>query len=103
MAEKKCTIKQISKWFLEREIFENDENLSHQKLQKFLFYAKSFGFVFLNENIFNSQTVFSETGPYFKEISSMFKDNETGLLFLRKIAEFIYSAFGIKLKNMSLF
>ena len=30
-------------------------------------------------------------------------DNETGLLFLRKIAEFIYSAFGIKLKNMSLF
>lgn len=76
MANKKCSIKQISKWFIERELNENDEMISCQKLQKYLFYVKAFGYVFLNESAFDAQMFMSENGPEFKEITELYSSSD---------------------------
>lgn len=75
MAENKYTIKQVAKWFASRELSETNSELSYQRLQKLLFYAKSFGYVFLNDGIFETQTMMSNEGPVFNEIAQIIKED----------------------------
>ena len=76
MVNKKYTIKEISKWFIERKLYENDENLTYNKLQKLLFYSKAFGFVLANDNIMVESALLTENGVEFEDVLAFESDEK---------------------------
>lgn len=69
----KCTAKQVAKWLIERAASETKnggEYLTQLKLQKLLYYAKGFFYVFENEPLFDDELKAQQYGPVVQSIVS---------------------------------
>lgn len=66
MNKRKYSAKEIAKWFINRaneDIANGGEYLTQLKLQKLMYYAKGFYYVFENEKLFNEKIYAQKFGP----------------------------------------
>lgn len=76
--ERKYTFKQVAKWFVDKSN-ENNMQLTKSKLQKLMYYAKGFYYVFANESFFDATFVSSKTGVNVLELSKLLKESSDTL------------------------
>ena len=71
MNKRKYTAKEIAKWFINRaakDINNGGEYLTQLKLQKLMYYAKGFYYVFENDSLFNEKVSAQKFGPVVKDL-----------------------------------
>ena len=78
----KVTVKQVAKWFVNRASQDVEkkvgEYLTQLKLQKLMYYAKGFYYVFEDENLFESGIFSQKYGPVVKDLISGLKTYGNG-------------------------
>lgn len=77
MANEKVTAKEVAKWFIDRAAQDvkanSGEYLTQLKLQKLMYYAKGFYYVFEDEKLFDAAIYSQKYGPVVSELVSDLK------------------------------
>lgn len=76
----KYTFKQVAKWFINKATDDTKNGgvyLTKSKLQRLMYYAKGFYYVFMDEDFFECSIIASKNGPTVKELSPFLKKYES--------------------------